>query len=388
MNHKWKIWLLAFLMTVLLCLGGITIYQVSVDPFGVWRSDTTAGYNNYKIAQKQTERVFKMYQYEMIKPEVAFFGSSRTNYCTPPEWPGVTDEKVYNFGITAVHIPEEKFYLDAALDIHTPGIVAIAVDLLQFSSRYNRPHKGYSEDRLWMMTFHRMTSLVSKLKDTVLSFDAIGSSMEVTEASERNPDATYYDRGWDTVRLTRWPTGRAKFRQILFRYHTNTYAKFRRSFFNYKKFEVMIESAKKKGVKVVMYTNPVHADFLMAYDINELWEEFEFMKREIVKLGPLWDFNYINDVSKNRDNYIDPSHFKISIGRRITSILGNNASEEGKDFGVILTEDNIEKILIEQRSAFDEWKTRDTAVYYMLEEAREDRNKARFHQKAIRLIGR
>ena len=191
MDHKWKNWLLAFWATVFLCLGSVFFFQVTVDPMGVWSAASTAGFNNFKTSQEQTERIFKIYQYRGYEPEVVFLGSSRVNYCMPPQWPGIPDDKVYNMGITAAHIPEESFYFDAMLDTHLPKIVAVGIDLLQFSSRYNKPHKGFSEDRLWMVSFSPFTSFVEKAKETVLSFDAVRSSIDVMEASEENPDATY-----------------------------------------------------------------------------------------------------------------------------------------------------------------------------------------------------
>jgi hypothetical protein len=380
---------MAFGAVVLLGVGGLYAFQLIVDPFDVWGGPVTAGFNNFKSVQDKNERLFKIYQYERMEPEVVFFGSSRVNYCTPAEWPGVPDDKVYNLGINAAHIPEEKYFFEYALETHQPRIAALGLDLLQFSAVYNKPHEGFSEERLQAVAASPLSAFFYKTRETVLSFDAIGLSFDVIEASEQKPDDVYHVRGWDTQRLKReFPSPRWKFRQQLYRYHTRTYRKFRQAKQNYRQFGEMVRFAKELGVEVVLYIHPVHADFLTSYDVNGKWRESERFKRRMVAHGPVWDFNYVNDISRDRSNYQDPSHFKADVARKIIEVLAKDAPIEGLDFGVRLTEDNIDRELRRQREVFDAWTAENAEMREALEDARRTRNRRRFDRRAIGLIGR
>lgn len=388
MRTPWHKFLVVFLLCVGVFAGAVAIYQIRVDPFGVWGFSPLSGYNNFKSAQEKNERLFKIYQYEKAKPDVLLIGSSRLNYCTPAKWPGVPDDLVYNMGINAVHIPEEKLFFEHALKTHRPKIVAIGIDLLQFSSRYNHIQKGYSEERMAAVSTSSLSAMLFKLRETVYNFDAIIQSKEVIDASMKNPRLTYHERGWDKMRLeTPWP-GRSKYRQILFRYHTKTYRLFRRSQKNYVLFFEMVKAAKEKGINIVMYINPVSIDFLTCYEVNGIWSEFERMKRRLVKLGPVWDFNYVNDITIDRENFIDPSHFKATIGEKITSLLAKNASDRKDDFGVLLTHENVKKTLRWQRDRYEQWMLDNPESVEMLKEARKTKNRRLFNNRAIRIIGK
>jgi len=385
----WKIFLVAFVVLLVLAVGGLYSFQLVVDPFGVWGGPQIAGFNNYKSVQDKNERLWKIYEYYHLEPDVAFFGSSRINYCTPAKWPGVPDEKVFNFGLNAAHIPEESYYFNYALEAHQPKIAAVGLDLLQFSAVYNDPHEGYSEERLQMVAGSPLTAFFYKSRETVLSFDAIERSFDVMEASEERPDDVYHVRGWDTQRLQKkWATPRAKFRQQLFRYHTRTYRRYRPEPENFDLFAGMIKKAKELDVKVVLYIHPVHADFLVSYDVNQKWKLSEQFKRQLVKHGPVWDFNYVNDISRDRDNYQDPSHFVAAVAEKFVKVLAQDEPIDGLDFGMKLTAKNIDEALVVQRKALDDYMAKNPGIRQMLEDARRTKDRNAFNRAAVKLIGR
>lgn len=387
-RKKWKIFLVAFAAVVVLCVGGLYAFQLIVDPFGVWGGPEIAGFNNFKSVQDKNERLWKIYQYDHMEPDVAFFGSSRINYCTPAEWPGVPDDKVFNFGLNAAHIPEESYYFSYALEAHRPEIAAIGLDLLQFSAVYNEPPESYSEERLQMVAGSPLTAFFYKSRETVLSFDAIERSFEVIEASEQHPDDVYHIRGWDTQRLkAKWPSKYWKFRQQLFRYHTRTYRRYRPARENFKLFAGMMDKARELGVKTVLYIHPVHADFLVSYEVNGKWRQSEQFKRALVKHGPVWDFNYVNDISRDRKNYQDPSHFKADVARKFIEVIAKDEPIDGLDFGMKLTRENIDESLKEQRRALDDYMAKNPGIRQLLEDARRTKDRRAYDRASRKVIG-
>jgi hypothetical protein len=387
----WRKWIIAFSISVLLFAGAVFCFQSMVDPFGVWGAENRPGFNNYKISQKKTERLFKIYQFARSEPRVVFWGSSRLNYCTPAEWPGMADGEVYNFGLNAVHIPEMKRYFDAAMDIHVPEKVVFGLDLLQFSQQFNEPREGFSENRLKMFYLSAPTAFFYKLGDTVFSFDAIRRSFETIEASKEYPGKEIYVNGWDSRagRQGAGPSGR--YRRLLWKYHRSTYRVFGWSEENWDLFVEVVERARRDRADSIFYLNPVSADFLMAYDVNGHWSASERLKRKLVELGPVWDFNYVNSVTINRRNYIDPSHFKPEIARRVIKII-SGSDIPSDDFGMLLTKDNISRELEKQRKHYEEWASKNPELMNLMEQShtwkKTKKNNRKFDEKAILAINK
>ena len=151
----------------------------------------------------------------------------------------------------------------------------------------------------------------------------------------------------------------------------------------------MIANVQQKNVEAKLYINPVSADFLVAYDTNKLWKKVELFKKKLVEIGgSAWDFCHLHAVTANRDNFIDPSHFKVHVGRRITDIVGGKPGANHDRFGVLLTKENIDNELKKQRQEYESWIERNRDIYNLMLEGRQKPNKKTFARKAIQIIGR
>jgi len=384
-SKQWRKWLAAFggaAFSISLLIGA---FQVVVDPFGVWGSPVVRGFNGFKEGQRGSERVFKPYQYLAAEPSVVLMGSSRTNYCTPAKWPGVPDEKVYNLGLNGAHIPEERYYLDAALAAHRPEIVAFGLDLLQFNSVYNDPHEGFSYERLAMIAFSPPTALLYEIKETVFSADAISRSFDTVEKSASRPDLRYHVRGWNTRGMVTRKKRMRAYREILWRYHTKAYRRFQPSARNRKLFGKMVEAVRAAGATPVCYFQPLSADFLLSMEINGKTRHLEDLKRMSVEICPTWDFAYVNDVTSDRGRYNDPSHFKEDVGERVLEIVGTGANRVGDDFGVAIDERRVSRMLKRHRKRLEEWRKRNAAVEGILRRASKGMGAEEFEKRARKI---
>ncbi len=377
-------YLIVFAVSVIILLAPVFAFQIAVDPFGTWGAPLTVGFNHYKPFQKDTERLFKPYQYRNMAPRVVFFGSSRVNYIMPPQWPGVPDDKVFNYGINAAHIPEEAYFFHSAMDTHEPEVIAIGIDMLQFSSYLNKLQSGFSQRRLNMVKWSPLTSAASNAIDTVLSFDVLRRSMETIEenkASRRNDEL--FMRGWNTRGNKRHYNLR-EYKRVLWKFMQGTYQNYRFSKGNWRMFQQMISRAQETDATLYLYINPIHCDFLTTIYLTGKWDEFERFKKRLVTVGPVRDFNYVNSVTRVRDNFIDPSHFLPPIGVRMTQIMDSGKATD--DFGIILTPDNIDRVLLEQRQAIEEWMASHPQMKQLQEAGVSTHNERLFQAKANPII--
>ena len=142
-------------------------------------------------------------------------------------------------------------------------------------------------------------------------------------------------------------------------------------------FRDMVHFARRSGVDVRFFLEPLHARMMLAMQDAGLWPQFEDWKRRVVEIladdakengrhqFPLWDFSGFNSVTDehipNVDDkttkmhwYWEPSHYKRETGDLILDrILEYRAVDrvDPPDFGTRLSPENIESWLGATRAA-------------------------------------
>lgn len=89
----------------------------------------------------------------------------------------------------------------------------------------------------------------------------------------------------------------------------------------------------------------------MIFKINSLnnsnhFNEFELFKKELVKITDYIDFSGHNEISENKNNYWDSSHLRVEMTKQVMAKIFNDKSIDiPQDFGVLVTEENIDEHL-------------------------------------------
>ena len=90
------------------------------------------------------------------------------------------------------------------------------------------------------------------------------------------------------------------------------------------------------------------------------FDDFEHFKRALVKITNYIDFTGHNSITTNKDNYWDSSHLRVEVTKPLMARVFNDQAHAPKDFGVLVTKENIEthlKNLRNQIESFDLNKT-------------------------------
>ncbi|MBN1182928.1 MAG: hypothetical protein JXB49_11615 [Bacteroidales bacterium] len=75
------------------------------------------------------------------------------------------------------------------------------------------------------------------------------------------------------------------------------------------------EYCKTNGIKLIFYIPPTHIELQKRVKDFHL-EKYEFkFKEDLAGTGTVYDFDYPNDITKNKDNFEDPFHFNDSIAK-------------------------------------------------------------------------
>ena len=137
----------------------------------------------------------------------------------------------------------------------------------------------------------------------------------------------------------------------------------------------LLDLAETKDIRITLFINPYHAEYLTAIDIGQKWRLLEQWKRIMVELTDqyddvaLWDFNQFNEYATERPPergetgkmlrwFWEPAHYNKRLGDlMLANMLQTECGPaDGKLVGSILTEKSIEQHLANMRSDLDQYK--------------------------------
>ncbi|MFB2936418.1 hypothetical protein ACE1B6_14300 [Aerosakkonemataceae cyanobacterium BLCC-F154] len=123
-------------------------------------------------------------------------------------------------------------------------------------------------------------------------------------------------------------------------------------------FQAIVDTCKKRNIKLKVFIAPVHAAQLELINRAGIWSEFENWKREIVKITPVWDFaSYSNlttePIGDRMNHFVDSVHYRDQVADLIMQRIYNYQPEKvPANFGKLISPKNIEphlKVVREQR---------------------------------------
>lgn len=105
---------------------------------------------------------------------------------------------------------------------------------------------------------------------------------------------------------------------------------------------VIAELCKEYDIRLIVFTNPI---YYKTYQQSKNYGYDQFLGW-IAGSSEYYNFSGINDVTTNRMNYLESSHYTMEVGDRIIDRIFNDKRDEtleSQGFGFYVTEDNIEE---------------------------------------------
>jgi hypothetical protein len=333
----------------------VIIFNIKIDPYGIWNSQEIAGINRIKPKQRNQVKLLKSVQIIHEKPMIVFLGSSSVNLGLSPQHPGFhPNSQVYNLGIPGSNMYETMRFFDHAI-ANQPNIqhIILGVDFFMFNK--NRPVAiDFNEDQLG-----KNYIILPDLIKTTYSFDTLFNSIETIFMNHTNPGLNPYqsqglqnEKYFKTYLLNNGSIPKT-FQRELGDYlrETRFYGKFEFSPNALANFQRIVEICRQKNIKLTVFISPIHVTQLEAIEIAQLWDEFADWKRKLIKITPIWDFSGYNiittePISNQMKNYFDHAHYRQRIGNlMLNKMLAYNLGEVPRDFGVFLTDQNLDVYL-------------------------------------------
>lgn len=340
-----------FIGIAVLALMGAAINGL-IDPYSIFDSPEIAGLNTHK--SPGAPRFFKPLQASARQAGTVILGSSRAQVgLNPDDLPST-----YNFGIPGVLMAEMLSYGKHVMADTSVKRLIIGLDFFVFN---DNEYERASFDAA--VTGRNI--LLRTIPETLFSFEALNRSRKTFRLSYKRKAVFHRANGFFLMRPPKDLTAReamlASVRDFLA--PGGLYAdigEFQRSL---GALDALAAAAAVKGVRLDLFISPTHAALMEALTIAGLRPGYEAWKRGVMKItarhgATLWDFGGYTQLTSielpdAQRNFIDASHYRPEVGRRLLSLMDGQASAQSsvQSLGTRLTPENFDNHLKSQRRA-------------------------------------
>jgi tetratricopeptide (TPR) repeat protein len=399
-----------FLGLILLAAAAMVTINVIVDPLWRFGLVNLHGINERHPVFSINARAGKAGVVCRLQPTQVAMGTSRVEVGLDPKHPGWADEPgpVYNLALAGIGLKELSLTFQHAVNVAPLKRAVIGLDFLMFNANREASVFGTEvidfdqnqlvlsrSDGCWRTFLYNLNNLVGlralsysmlTVRDQSWKFDPTGKS---GTASWTLYDSDGFRSHFPDVAkvLLKENSNRELFLDLQEKYYVSKvwrpppderYCFTRPGQPNtMDTFRDMVRFARRSGVDVRFFLEPVHARMMLAIQDAGLWPQFEDWKRGVVAIlaedakesgkpqFPLWDFSGFNTIT---DEHIpdaadkttrmrwfwEVSHFKKETGDLLLDrILDYHAPDrvDPPDFGVRLSPENIESWLVATREA-------------------------------------
>jgi hypothetical protein len=340
-----------FIGIAILALTGATITGL-IDPYSIFNSPEISGFNTHK--SPGSPRLFKPLQASARQADTVMLGSSRVQVgLNPDDLPNA-----YNFGIPGVLAAEMLIYGNHVMTDTSAKQLIIGLDFLTFNDDM------YVRAGLATAVTGRYT-LLRAIPKTLFSYEALARSRKTFRLSFKKKTVYHRANGFFLMRPHKDKTSSEAMLGSVSDFLSpgrpyNNKGDFHRSL---GALDALIAAAVVKGIKIDLFFSPTHSSLMEALTIAGLGPGYEAWKRGVVEISArngaaLWDFGGYTrlttiDLSDAQQNFIDASHYRPEVGRRILSIMDGRrpVQSDVKSLGVRLTPENFDDHLRTQRLA-------------------------------------
>lgn len=383
-----------FYLAFLLLFGFITIlFNWLVNPYDIYKSVPIQKFSQ-KPQVTSHLRLTKAIAVEWKKPEYLILGSSTAETGLNPDFSAWNNSQVYNLGLSGANIYEVMRYLQHAEAIKPIKKVVLVVNFFMFNAYVNN-RDDFNESLLRVdINGNKNPLAVNTIFSTLLSFDALKASLETIK--NQNKRNAFLSNGQLVHDYRQEQIDQLKGYKNNF-LHTESYSKLsllpspqnQFSFTNPENGINTIDYLKKiiaicenNNTELILILAPEHVRLLETYKLLDLWDIYEQWQKELMvtitthnqkhpnSKFALWGFNNINSITteqlpdKEDANtkmhwFWDPQHFKNELGNLILSVVLKLKDEpEISHFSTLLTQDNIQKKLENDKLALNKWENR------------------------------
>lgn len=299
----------AFLKKTILFSIPLILYfllVIYVDPYNIIREEHNSKLKELKsqISYKLNYTLYKLPLYKRKPTDIVILGDSRANQLKPITFERLLNINTTNLAYGAGTLSEVIQTFNYIKDIHSLKQVYIGIN---FNMYNNFPNRNRVNGALKKMESTH-SYLVSKvcLKSTFLMLKSFITNKEIKLGMPLETKSEF----WKWQMETNLPA---------------FYSNYEYPSIYYEGLKEISNYCKENNIKLIFFIPPTHIEQQQAVINFDLAEEEIRFRSDIKKLGVLYDFDYPNEITKNKANFSDPLHPIDSIVEIVTQeiVTGN-----------------------------------------------------------------
>ena len=330
-------WSVLTLVATLLLLFPMAAFNYYIDP--MWTFDHANAYNTDQMPFDERQQKTNQLHFQSQHYAGLLIGSSRCTYIDPHTF----GQSLYNYAVSNIQLPEYAAYIRYAGEEAGPfQTVYVGLD-------FYGTNAGQSPNQVTPEEIIARTHEFGYRWKLLLSKDTLRYAWKNYVASQETEYPVNFAYNRDNVkRLSRVSleatqqmeqAGKEKYRQDIY------------SHYAYADVPGLLQEIQQAAPdsQFVAFTTPVHADFFALLIEMGLYEHYEQWLRDCVEsFGQVYHFMYLNDVTRDLHNFYDGSHVYPEVAEKMVQFI-QNPQQNGEDFGMLLTPDNLEMALQQMR---------------------------------------
>lgn len=333
-----------FFFTVFFLVGVASVANYIINPLGIYGTPVIKGLNDRYPTVPYFLRIHKTERIKQLKPDTVIIGSSRALVGLNPRPEFFEDGAVvYNAGLTAARIYEQRCLLEFAAAATQLRLVILTLDFFAFSAG-DPEDEQFEPERCSPLSLSPVRSFLNRY-DSLVSLDTIIASVKHLHYIRR-PVAHF-----SFIQ----PNGYMQNNSFYYRAALNGFApyfqnppvatkkgftfvypeKSKGTAFRY--VEDMLDLARKKGIDVIILFSPAHESFIAGLEREGMWPLVTEWKKQVEDIVfsnaqqygeepyPLWDFFYRDpftaetvpvdgDRETRMHRFVDSGHYTPEAG--------------------------------------------------------------------------
>jgi hypothetical protein len=314
---------------MLACLAGALAVVVTtnwiVNPYGVW--GTTVVPRAYRLtdaaAYESGERLSTPYRIRAERPSILLVGSSRVLRGMLVEQSG--RDTFLNASLSGAMLPELATLLRLATANPRLRRVIWGVEFYAFDEKFAELREPATQTRL---EADERQALTLRIKETLVNLRAFRDSGRVLANAVRRhkpasladpvpwPEPLIKERLANVTRRGLAKTSDATIKRQLHNWIVS-YVNYRPSPKQFAMFQEAVTELERTGLEVILFVPPLSDCELEAIDQLGAWDAFQQWKRELLAVGPYWDFSGYGKLDLTPELFTDVPHFKPAVGQVI-----------------------------------------------------------------------
>ena len=351
------LWITGFLLL------GIMGMNWFINPFGIWQSPRIHGINEF-IDVSGYVRLYKMSHIpRLTNTQVYLLGASSVfKACYPARYFEISGLETYNAGFSGARISEIKSELEHAIKFnrHLKEVV-LGLNWYMFHKTYEGITKEFPKNQVGVDAPDREVVF-----SALLSWDAVKRSIQTVQRNLQGIQYNSVDADGKMNESILRKEYQASLNLEQFAVDTVVqipmFRNYELSKLTIDEYAEIVALCEMHGIKLQIYINPVHGIFLESIYKSGGWESFEDWKRCLVEIHPFYDFSHYSQIgseafSTERRYWRNTQHPMPLTGALVLQRLaGGHLPNEVGDFGFLVTKNNVESVLKNERRLREQWR--------------------------------